>query len=353
MIQTQTNAANVFTDLNGLQDIRKLGKEDKGAALMEVAKQFESMFIGMMLSSMRDAGKVFSEDNMFSSPESDFYQNMYDDQMSVSLTAGQGTGLAEVIHRQLMVQYGENGEEKPLDFSKLNDRRQSTSLAYAIKKVDEELEQIKEDSSAAASANQDAPNSENTTAIVASGVGSKGQQFATPAEFVAALYPLAEKVGGDLGVDPKAIVAQAALETGWGKYMIADEKGNTSHNLFGIKADSRWDGSKVEVTTHEFRNGVRVNERAEFRSYASLEEGVQDYANFLRSASRYQDALDQQLSAGEYGHALQQSGYATDPQYGAKIERISDSELLNAVLKQALNNSPTEISSTATPSAGE
>ena len=102
MIQNNTSAANVFTDLNGLQSIRSLSKESQDEAMMQVAKQFESMFISMMMKSMRDASDVFSEDSLFNSPESDFYQNMYDDQMALSLASGQGTGLADVIHRQLM-----------------------------------------------------------------------------------------------------------------------------------------------------------------------------------------------------------------------------------------------------------
>ena len=111
MIQNQTNAASVFTDLNGLQSIRSLSKDDQDAAMQKVAQQFESMFISMMMKSMRDASDVFSEDSLFNSPETDFYQSMYDDQMALSLASGQGTGLAEVIHRQLMAQNGDGNSE--------------------------------------------------------------------------------------------------------------------------------------------------------------------------------------------------------------------------------------------------
>ena len=137
MIQSQSNAANVFTDINGLQDIRALGKNDQEAALKEVAKQFESMFMSMMLKSMRDASDVFSEDSLFNSPESDFYRNMYDDQLSVSLTSGQGTGLADVIHRQLMSQYGlDDKSTGVVDQSKIFDRRYS-GLSTAMQRVEE------------------------------------------------------------------------------------------------------------------------------------------------------------------------------------------------------------------------
>ena len=356
MIQTQPQSAQIYTDLNALQGIRTLGKDDKNAALMEVAKQFESMFLNMMMSSMRDANQVFEEDSMFNSPETDFYRKMYDDQMALSLSGQQGMGLSQVIYRQLMSNYGDEKDagSKDLDQNKLFDRRARsplsmvppshinalnaaspdassnattlnvTTLNATMDEVDAELHQLP----SLAKALQETPQA------AASGSGNKGQQFATPADFVAALYPLAEKVGAELGVEPKAIVAQAALETGWGKYMISDDQGHNSFNFFGIKADKRWQGNKVEVVTHEYRDGLAVKERAEFRSYTSMEDGVRDYANFLQGAERYQQALGQNLGAGHYGHALQQAGYATDPQYGAKIQRISQSSTLNAALEQ-------------------
>ena len=272
MIQNSHNAANVFTDINGLQGIRTLGKTDQDAALKEVAKQFESMFVSMMLKSMRDASDVFSEDSLFGSPEADFYQNMYDDQMAVTLTEGEGTGLAEVIHRQLMSQYGmDPNTTGEVDQQRIFDRR-FTGISQTIKRVEEELEKLP--ASPERDDNMTSTLASQPTAAATSGAGSKGQSFASPADFVAAVYPYAEKVGSELGVDPKAIVAQAALETGWGKYTIKGEDGRPSFNLFGIKADSRWDGDVVSIQTHEYRQGVKVNEQADFRSYASLEDGL-------------------------------------------------------------------------------
>ena len=327
MIQTQANAANVFTDINGLQGIRTLGKSDQAAALKEVSKQFESMFIGMMLKSMRDASDVFSEDSMFNSPESDFYRNMFDDQLSVSLASGRGTGLADVIHRQLMSQYGLDDEGSgEVDQSRIFERR-FTGLSTAMRRVQEELDSLPEKDTATV-----ADSIETSPLVTASGEGSKGQEFASPSEFVAAVYPLAEKIGAEIGVDPKAIVAQAALETGWGKYTIRDSEGRPANNLFGIKAGSSWQGNVVSVKTHEYRQGVKVNEQADFRAYASLEEGLQDYADFLSSSGRYQQAIGEQTEGDAYGHALQRAGYATDPQYGSKIERIYHSQMLNGAL---------------------
>lgn len=330
MIQTQPNTQHVYTDLNALQGIRKLGKENKDAALMETAKQFESMFLNMVLRSMRQANAVFEEDSLFSSKQTEFYQGMLDDQMALSLSSGRGVGLASVIYQQLQRSYGDKNTTSEIDQSKLFDRRisrpvpsQKQLLQPTIDEV-EKLQQQSDDSKAS--------EPEAVPQVAASGAGQKGQQFANAEDFVAAIYPMAEKIAADLGVDAKAIVAQAALETGWGKYMISDQQGNSSFNFFGIKADSRWAGERVQVTTHEFRDGQMLKEKAQFRSYASLEEGLQDYAKFLQDSERYQHALGNNFDANQYGYALQQAGYATDPSYGAKIKRIALGDTLNAAL---------------------
>lgn len=346
MLPTQTatmasQPGQVYTDLNGLQGIRALGKTDKKAALMQVAKQFESMFVGMMLNSMRQANKVFEEDSLFNSPESDFYQKMYDEQLSLSLSGQRGMGLAGVIYRQMMGNFGKDRtlpDDEPVsvddsgEAAVLFQHKASPALENALQEVDTELEKIQ-----ALPADDDAAAGDQAGDEAASGSGNKGKQFSSPHEFVAALYPHAQAVAEELAVDPRAIIAQAALETGWGKYVITDDQGRNSYNFFGIKADSRWQGSSVEVATHEYRSGVKVQEQARFRAYGSIGEGLRDYGDFLRSASRYQQAIGQGLTSDHYGYALQEAGYATDPQYGAKIQRISGSETLNEALDAMLN----------------
>jgi peptidoglycan hydrolase FlgJ len=373
------SADSAFTDLNSLQSIRQLGKADQSAALMQVARQFESMFLNMMLTSMRKANEVFSEDSLFNSPESSFYEGMLDNQMALGMagqgdgaSSGKGMGLADIIHRQLMSQYGVKAATSDdaelsasatdrIDQNKLYDRRvASLPLRKAMAEVDEVLAHngkrgpvgaVIPDSGSgitAAALQDTSPGRAATVSGSVRGVslrseadrshtpgqvfsGGKGQQFASAEAFVAALYPHAEKVGAELGVDPRAIVAQAALETGWGKHMIEDSNGRNSFNFFGIKADQRWQGDSVTVTTHEVRNGVTLKEKAAFRAYDSLDEGLRDYASFLQS-SRYQDAIGQGLDADQYGFALQKAGYATDPRYGEKIRQIARGELLNQAL---------------------
>ena len=386
-VHAGTDPGAVYTDINSLQSIRQLGKDDQSAALQQVARQFESMFMNMMLSSMRQANEVFSEDSLFDSPEASFYEGMLDNQMSLKLTGqngGRGIGLAEVIHRQLLGQYGQANQKagasegmaaldtdtvaSRLDQSKLWSRRVSSPpLRRAMAEVDEVL--ARQSVSAADSTSRrsaiarqadvtlsgistfsvatatpgNAINTPQRLSVVSlrthssepavNSHGGKGQQFASPEEFVAALYPHARQIGEELGVDPRAIVAQAALETGWGKHMIQDEQGRNSFNFFGIKAGGSWDGDSVKVTTHEVRNGVTLKEKAAFRSYDSLEDGLRDYVSFLQN-SRYQDAIGQGMGADQYGYALQKAGYATDPRYGEKIRQIARGELLNQALPE-------------------
>jgi flagellar protein FlgJ len=119
-------------------------------------------------------------------------------------------------------------------------------------------------------------------------------------------------------VDPRGIVAQAALETGWGTHLPADGQGG-SHNYFGIKAGSGWKGASVAADTTEYSAGVAGNERARFRAYGSVAENVADYVHVLRDNPRYAAALGTGADVGAFANALQRGGYATDPDYASKL----------------------------------
>lgn len=332
----------VYTDLNSLQSINDIGRENKDQALRKVADQFESMFVKMMMKSMRDANKVFQEDSIMHSPQEDFYQQMYDDQLSVSLTGKQGMGLSDVIYRQLNQEYGDPSKRGEVQWQPLDDRRKNFSHAIdfnQIEKKNTQLNPIKEKSGF--TIDTSFVNSANTAAdlddkAVDQQKEEKLQTFETPEQFIQQLYPAADKIAKEMGVNPKAIISQAALETGWGKHMISSAASNhqdkiNSFNFFGIKADSRWSGEKVTVTTHEYRDGKRVTEKADFRSYPNIEAGLKDYSKFLQ-AQRYQKAMAAGTDVEQYAKELQQAGYATDPQYAQKITRIANSELMEKAL---------------------
>jgi len=144
------------------------------------------------------------------------------------------------------------------------------------------------------------------------------------------IWPLAVQAGRQLGVDPRAIVAQAALETGWGSRQVRDDAGVSGNNLFNIKAGSSWPGERVTVTTLEYAGGLPKPERAQFRAYGSLAEGFQDYVRFLKENPRYGEALRSGGSAHVFADRLQSAGYATDPGYARKIRDIIDGPILGA-----------------------
>ena len=138
----------------------------------------------------------------------------------------------------------------------------------------------------------------------------------------ATLLPLAEKAARRLGVDPRYLVAQAALETGWGASIIQGETGS-SHNLFGIKAHGGWQGASAETLTTEYYNGQPVKESARFRAYDSFAQSFEDYADFLQGNGRYQEALKSADNPDKFMSELQKAGYATDPQYASKVNQIA------------------------------
>ena len=147
-------------------------------------------------------------------------------------------------------------------------------------------------------------------------------------DFVRQLHPYAERAAKELGVEPKVLLAQAALETGWGRSLIKNSNGSNSFNLFNIKADKSWQGKQAQVPTLEFEQGIAKKVNAGFRSYASFQESFQDYVAFIKNNPRYGDALKQAGNGERYLHELQRAGYATDPNYANKIMSIYHSNTM-------------------------
>lgn len=147
--------------------------------------------------------------------------------------------------------------------------------------------------------------------------------FKSADEFIATMLPMAKEAAAKIGVDPSYLVAQAALETGWGKSIIRDQDGSSSHNLFGIKAAGNWQGESARALTTEYKGGQAVKEAAKFRSYDSFQDSFNDYVSFLQNNDRYDDALDATANPKQFVRELQQAGYATDPQYANKVAQIA------------------------------
>jgi flagellar protein FlgJ len=146
----------------------------------------------------------------------------------------------------------------------------------------------------------------------------------TKSSFVQDLWPQAQDAGTLLGVDPRHLIAQAALETNWGQNLPQDSSGGTSNNLFGIKASAAWTGASVNNATQEFQNGVASNTTAQFKAYATPTQSFQDYVALLRNNPRYAAALNTGSDVHAFAAGLQRGGYATDPEYANKIAAVAN-----------------------------
>lgn len=246
----------------------------------------------------------------------------------MNISEGKGIGLARVIERQL------GGEPEPLqtpgtDAQAIENYRARARPAQAIDSGIE-LGRLYADSHFTGRVNPFAQAN-------AAPADSRDPAEQRAEQFIRDVWPYAERAASALGVDTEVLLAQSALETGWGRHVPLKADGSSSHNLFGIKADQRWQGERVEIVTREFRHGVMQQEKAEFRAYDSLAESMQDYVEFIRGNPRYQKALQHGYDAEAYARELQQAGYATDPDYARKIDRVRNSELLQSKLSELKN----------------
>jgi flagellar protein FlgJ len=166
----------------------------------------------------------------------------------------------------------------------------------------------------------------------------KTAAFEDAKTFIEQLYPAAQQAAEELGIDPKALLAQAAIETGWGQHMIHNTSGQNSHNLFGIKADRRWQGDRALVDTIEFEQGVAATKKAPFRMYDSFADSMQDYVGFIQQNPRYEDAVKQTQSPEHYFSELQKAGYATDPNYANKVIAVFEGEQFKQFSPETLSD---------------
>jgi peptidoglycan hydrolase FlgJ len=264
------SAASTYTDVTGLEALKR--DPNSPQAISAVAQQVEALFLQMMLKSMRDASAADATD----SNEMGMYQDMFDKQVALSISQHADLGIGRLLKRQL-------------------EGRSSAGSALKI--------------------------------------GSAETPIArTPSEFVSRVMPSIRRAASALGVDPKGMLAQAALETGWGQRMPRNADGSVSNNLFGIKAGDEWTGSKATADTMEVVNGVAVPRRASFRAYGSIEESVNDFANLLKNSARYRDVIAAGGRADGYVENMGKSGYATDPDYGNKLNQILRSDTLQTAV---------------------
>ncbi len=289
----------VYTDVQSLNKLKYASDENSPETLRFVAEQFEAIFLQMMLKSARSEN---NDDGLFDNQQTEFYQDWHDKQLAINLASGKGIGIADMLVRQLQI----SGVDE-----------QKTDKAGELFTVDDIIRQ--------------AP--AVVTPISIQKIPEPAVSLNTPQEFVQHLWPHAKAASEKLGVAPEVILAQAALETGWGKKISQRASGESSYNLFNIKADGRWPDESVSVATLEFRQGVAVRETAKFRAYDSYEESFADFVSFIKTGLRYQPALAVANDAQSFTRELSAAGYATDPEYANKIMKIATGESLRNALE--------------------
>jgi len=292
--------ANTYTDLNGLAALKNAPTSP--ATVKAVSEQVEALFLQMMLKSMRDASEAAGEP---ASNETGMYQDMFDKQVALTLSKRQDLGIARLFERQL------GGAQSP------GGQAPGGHAAPAA-----------------------APLREAKPAPQAASPDSQGRATPTTganlperaAEFVQQVLPTIRQAAAALGVNPIGLLAQAALETGWGQRMPRTAEGNSSLNLFGVKAGSEWSGARAVADTVEISGGVAKQSRTAFRAYGSVAESVGDFARLLASSPRYREAITAGADARAYVQSIAKAGYATDPDYANKLNDVLDSGTLRTAL---------------------
>lgn len=354
-----------YLDPNSLNSIKTMGRDKDPQALKEVAKKFEAMFMQQMLKTMREANAAFGEGNYFDSQATQFHRDMLDQQMVLNLTSGSGIGLADHFYKQMLQNYGAgmkpesaagaseqhslqqmNGMlEQAVEYKKSNNPEVETPNADALDNWINDFIRMSDNSQlqtvfSGAETEEKIqppihygilPALQYKSQIANSRSGQKASISSTQENFVMMLKPHAEKAAAELNINPDVLIAQVALETGWGKHVIHNKQGENSFNLFNIKAGSQWQGDKVNVSTLEYRDGIAANEKADFRKYTNYADSFSDYVQLMKNSSRYEQVLQKGNDSAAYAEALQSAGYATDPEYAQKIKRLLNSDAIKSL----------------------
>ena len=290
MISDSKLLASAAWDAQSLNELKAKAGEDPAANIRPVARQVEGMFVQMMLKSMRDA---LPKDGLFSSEHTRLYTSMYDQQIAQQMTAGKGLGLAEMMVKQMT-------PEQPLPEESTPAAPMKFPLETVVRYQNQALSQLVQK---AVPRNYDDSLPGDSKAFLA--------QLSLPAQLASQ----------QSGVPHHLILAQAALESGWGQRQIRRENGEPSYNLFGVKASGNWKGPVTEITTTEYENGEAKKVKAKFRVYSSYLEALSDYVGLLTRNPRYA-AVTTAASAEQGAQALQDAGYATDPHYARKLTNM-------------------------------
>lgn len=303
-------------DTKGLGELKQGARNGSPAALKEAATQFEAMFINMMMKSMREATP---QEGIMDNQQSKMFTGMLDQQLSQNL-AKRGMGLADVLTRQLTAnQMGAQALAIGADGVAAG---QAAAAASKMAPLDGSMRPGM-DAATMIKTGATQPGAPVLPLTTASG----RVQPAHVRNFQEKLHAHAAEAERATGVPAKFMLGQAALESGWGKRMIRNADGSSSNNLFGIKAGPGWKGKVATAVTTEYVNGVARQKVERFRAYDTPADSFKDYANMLARNPRYDKVLNSGGDAAAFAHGLQRAGYATDPQYAAKLTRVIKNSL--------------------------
>jgi flagellar protein FlgJ len=313
-------------DVQGFDAMRAQAAADPQQALKSTAKQFDAVFIQMMLKSMREATP---QEGILDSNDSKQYQAMLDQQLSQQMSS-KGVGVANALITQLSRNAGfQTGAASGAGGAA------GTSMIPGGQAIGGIAGGGAGNAGDAAMLNALARAYSNAQAngALASGKGYSAQSALTPPlrgngasakvdAFVDKMAAPAQAASAATGIPARFIVGQAALESGWGKGEIKNANGTSSHNVFGIKATSDWTGKTVSAVTTEYINGKPRKVVQKFRAYDSYADAMTDYAKMLRDNPRYASVLSGSHDAASFAHGMQKAGYATDPHYAKKLISI-------------------------------
>ncbi len=297
-------------DANSLNNLKQAARENSPEAIKGVAKQFEAIFMNMMLKSMRDATP---QDSLLDNDQSRTFTSMLDQQLTNNL-ASKGLGLSEVLARQLTKNgYGTNKslEQAVTDTPSLTDKQSGLTDSLTNNPMFNQARLALQQS--AANLNQSIRNIADLKPL---------NENSSAESFQKKMTQHAQAASVATGIPMHLMLGQAALESGWGKREIRSQDGTASNNLFGIKATGGWNGKTVEAVTTEYVNGIKQKRIEKFRAYDSYADSFKDFAHLMRNNARYDNAMANLDNVQAYSKAMQKAGYATDPNYAEKLASV-------------------------------
>lgn len=326
-LSPQLQQASIYSDLNSLDSIRKMGRTDEAGAMKKAAKEFEAFFMNMMLKSMRQSSEVIGENPLTGSPQEKMFTAMMDEQMAVDLSQKGLLGIADLMMSQFYQAKGKTPGSPEMLNAPLPQFSGNVPAAHSLSSQVAAAKALQTENIAPARLPEHAPKAEQKK--IEKVKVEKKALFSQAEEFISSLLPYAKNAARKLDLDPKLLIAQAALETGWGKFIMHDDAGKPGYNLFGIKAGKSWQGESIKIDTLEVENQQFKKVKASFRKYQNFAQSFDDYVDFVKQDPRYSKAVSLRKKPAEYIEQLQKSGYATDPNYASKIMSIFKENILN------------------------